>query len=38
MSLTWPAGSTIEVWPGTGHYLHQEHPDRFAQLLRDRIT
>ncbi len=38
MSLTWPAGSTIEVWPGTGHYLHQEHPDRFAQLLRDRLT
>ncbi|TDO30582.1 pimeloyl-ACP methyl ester carboxylesterase [Kribbella sp. VKM Ac-2527] len=38
MSLTWPAGSTIEVWPGTGHYLHQEHPDRFAQLLGDRLT
>jgi pimeloyl-ACP methyl ester carboxylesterase len=38
MSLTWPAGSTIEVWPGTGHYLHQEYPDRFAQLLRDRLT
>ncbi|MFC9693399.1 alpha/beta fold hydrolase [Kribbella sp. NPDC056951] len=34
-TLTWPAGSAIEVWPGTTHYLHQEHPDRFAKLLAD---
>jgi pimeloyl-ACP methyl ester carboxylesterase len=32
-SLPWPPSSTIEVWPGTTHYLHQEHPDRFANLL-----
>ena len=33
-SIPWPPGSTIEVWPGTTHYLHQQHPDRFAELLR----
>ncbi|WP_328993388.1 alpha/beta hydrolase [Kribbella sp. NBC_01245] len=33
-SLTWPAGSAIEVWPGATHYLHQQYPRRFAELLR----
>jgi pimeloyl-ACP methyl ester carboxylesterase len=32
-SLTWPPGSTIDVWPGATHYLHQQYPDRFAELL-----
>jgi pimeloyl-ACP methyl ester carboxylesterase len=37
-SLPWPPASTIEVWPGTTHYLHQEHPDRFATLLKTWLT
>ena len=38
-SLTWPPGSAIEVWPGTTHYLHQQHPHRFADLLiRQRVA
>lgn len=36
-SIPWAPGSTIEVWPGTSHYLHQQHPDRFAELLRSWI-
>lgn len=33
LSLSWPAGSAIEVWPGATHYLHQQYPHRFAELL-----
>lgn len=33
-TVNWPPGSLIEVWPGTTHYLHQEHPARFSELLR----
>lgn len=33
-SIPWPPGSTIEVWAGTTHYLHQQYPERFADLLR----
>ncbi|MGW1347558.1 alpha/beta fold hydrolase [Kribbella sp. NPDC002412] len=36
-SIPWAPGSTIEVWPGTTHYLHQQHPERFANLLRNWI-
>ncbi|MEV0291502.1 MULTISPECIES: alpha/beta hydrolase [unclassified Kribbella] len=36
-SIPWPPDSTIEVWPGTTHYLHQQHPERFANLLRTWI-
>jgi pimeloyl-ACP methyl ester carboxylesterase len=32
-SLSWPTGSAIEVWPGTTHYLHQQYPERFVDLL-----
>ena len=37
-SLPWSPSSTIEVWPGTTHYLHQEHPTRFAHLLKTWLT
>jgi pimeloyl-ACP methyl ester carboxylesterase len=33
-SIPWPPGSTIHVWPGTTHYLHQQHPTLFTELLR----
>lgn len=33
-SIPWPPGSAIEVWPGSTHYLHQQHPELFAELLR----
>lgn len=36
-SLTWPPDSTIEVWPGTTHYLHQQDPHRFAEFLSQRL-
>ncbi len=36
-SIPWAPGSTIEVWPGTTHYLHQQHPERFAELLRSWV-
>jgi pimeloyl-ACP methyl ester carboxylesterase len=32
-TLTWAPGSTVEVWPGATHYLHQQYPDRLAELL-----
>ena len=28
-------GSRVEHWPGTGHYLHEEHPQRTVRLIRD---
>ncbi|UIX29222.1 alpha/beta fold hydrolase [Streptomyces sp. GQFP] len=28
-------GSRVDHWPGTGHYLHEEHPERTIGLLRD---
>lgn len=37
-SLSWSPGSAIEVWPGTTHYLHQEHPRRFARLVTSWLT
>ena len=27
--------STISVWPGSGHFPHVAHPDRFAESLAD---
>jgi pimeloyl-ACP methyl ester carboxylesterase len=33
-SLPWPPSSSVEVWPGSTHYLHQEQPGRFAELLK----
>ena len=32
-ALSWPPDSAVEVWPGATHYLHQQYPDRFAELL-----
>jgi pimeloyl-ACP methyl ester carboxylesterase len=29
-----PPGSTVVCWPGTGHYLHEEHPGDFVVVLR----
>lgn len=37
-SFPWPPGSAIEVWPGTTHYLHQQHPVLFAELLHGWVT
>ncbi|QFR02026.1 alpha/beta hydrolase [Streptomyces phaeolivaceus] len=28
-------GSRVEHWPCTGHYLHEERPDRTTRLIRD---
>ncbi|MEU4243913.1 alpha/beta hydrolase [Actinoplanes sp. NPDC026619] len=28
-------GSRVDYWPGTGHYLHQEQPERLARTLTD---
>ncbi|MET7698545.1 alpha/beta hydrolase [Streptomyces sp. NPDC005485] len=28
-------GSRVDHWPGTGHYLHEEHPRRTIQLIDD---
>jgi pimeloyl-ACP methyl ester carboxylesterase len=28
-------GSRVEYWPDTGHYLHEEHPERTVQLIQD---
>ncbi|MFI6698880.1 alpha/beta fold hydrolase [Streptomyces sp. NPDC050509] len=28
------AGSRVEHWPDTGHYLHEEHPERTVRLVR----
>ncbi|MFI6159054.1 alpha/beta fold hydrolase [Micromonospora sp. PTRAS2] len=30
-----PPGSRVVVWPGTGHFLHLEHPDRTSRLITD---
>ncbi|MFJ7999380.1 alpha/beta fold hydrolase [Streptomyces sp. NPDC096310] len=27
-------GSRVEHWPDTGHYLHEEHPERTVRLIR----
>lgn len=29
---------TVERWPGHGHYLHLEDPDRFEQRVRDLLS
>ncbi|MEU0091978.1 alpha/beta hydrolase [Kribbella sp. NPDC006257] len=34
-TMNWPHGSAIEVWPGATHYLHQQYPDRFVELLME---
>ncbi|MFJ9250576.1 alpha/beta fold hydrolase [Streptomyces sp. NPDC101776] len=26
-------GSRVDHWPGTGHYLHEEHPERTVRLI-----
>ncbi len=31
--LAAPPGSTIETWPGVGHYLHLENPQRFVSAV-----
>ena len=28
-------GSRVEHWPDTGHYLHEEHPERTVRLVED---
>ncbi|MFJ9898152.1 alpha/beta fold hydrolase [Streptomyces sp. NPDC091280] len=28
-------GSRVDHWPDTGHYLHEEHPERTVRLIRD---
>jgi pimeloyl-ACP methyl ester carboxylesterase len=28
-------GSRVEHWPGTGHYLHEERPERTLRLIED---
>ncbi|MFJ9709538.1 alpha/beta fold hydrolase [Streptomyces sp. NPDC101234] len=28
-------GSRVDHWPDTGHYLHEEHPERTVRLVRD---
>ncbi|TCO49952.1 pimeloyl-ACP methyl ester carboxylesterase [Kribbella antiqua] len=37
-SIPWPPGSTITVWPGTTHYLHQQHPHLFIDLLKTWLS
>jgi pimeloyl-ACP methyl ester carboxylesterase len=29
------AGSSVQHWPETGHYLHEERPDRTIRLIRE---
>jgi pimeloyl-ACP methyl ester carboxylesterase len=29
------AGSRVDHWPGTGHYLHEERRDRTVRVIRD---
>ncbi|MEU1177823.1 alpha/beta hydrolase [Streptomyces sp. NPDC005820] len=31
-------GSRVEHWPGTGHYLHEEHPERTIALIESWAT
>lgn len=31
-------GSRVDHWPGTGHYLHEEHPQRTVHLIEDWAT
>ncbi|MFC5268520.1 alpha/beta fold hydrolase [Kribbella qitaiheensis] len=33
-TIAWTADSEIEVWPGTTHYLHQQHAAQFSELLK----
>ncbi|MDX5567782.1 alpha/beta hydrolase [Streptomyces sp. ID05-04B] len=28
-------GSRVDHWPDSGHYLHEEHPERTVRLVRD---
>lgn len=28
-------GSRVDHWPDTGHYLHEEHPDRMIRIIRE---
>ncbi|MFF0083414.1 hypothetical protein ACFYR1_27400 [Streptomyces canus] len=31
-------GSRVQHWPDSGHYLHEEHPERTVRLIWDRHT
>jgi pimeloyl-ACP methyl ester carboxylesterase len=31
-------GSRVDHWPGTGHYLHEEHPRRTVRLVEDWVN
>jgi pimeloyl-ACP methyl ester carboxylesterase len=37
-SIPWSTGSAINVWPGTTHYLHQQHPPLFTNLLKTWLS
>jgi len=32
-SLPIPVGSHVVLWEGSGHFLHEERPDDFADLV-----
>lgn len=34
-TVTHVFGSRVEHWPDSGHYLHEEHPDRTVRLIRE---
>ncbi|MFD3503249.1 alpha/beta fold hydrolase [Streptomyces sp. NPDC058678] len=31
-------GSRVDHWPGVGHYLHEEHPERTVRLVQDWVS
>ncbi|WP_329341671.1 alpha/beta hydrolase [Streptomyces sp. NBC_00663] len=31
-------GSRVDHWPGVGHYLHEEHPERTVRLIQERAA
>jgi hypothetical protein len=30
-------GPCVDHWPSTGHYLHEEEPQRTVRLVEDRV-
>lgn len=38
MAAYFPRGLRVEIVPGTGHFLHQEQPDRINALLLDFLA